>query len=200
MNHLIPSIFLRIRRTIQRLNISVFALLLLSSSGVMAQFETNRLKNTKWYSFSPGFTSSDRLSGSLALSLTKRNDMLASSYRLQYQHQLSSPTDSCDKAAYSVEFAALWGEGISGKSGYIVFLAGMGLTRRTYCQGEEEEYARKSRTLVGVPVQIEMGLYLNKKWSVGLNLIAGWNFLEPYAGGQLKLSYHLDYSKIDDEE
>jgi hypothetical protein len=166
----------------------------------LAQFETNPLKNKHWYTLAIGASTADALSSNISLGYTGRNDMLVSAYRLQYQGQLFEPSDSCSFKARSVEVAALWGEGIGGKSAYVVFMAGMGLTRRIYCLGEEENYARKARTLVGVPFQIEGGLFVNKNWSLGLAVIGGWNFVEPYLGAQLKLSYHLKSQPIDSEE
>jgi hypothetical protein len=170
------------------------------SNTLSAQFETNRLKNKHWYTLALGPSSADELSSSVSLGYTGRNDMLVSAYRFQYQGQLFEPTDSCSFKARSFEFAALWGEGTAGKNSYVVFMAGMGLTRRIYCLGEDQQYQRKARTLVGVPFQIEGGLFVNKNWSLGLTIIGGWNFLEPYLGGQLKLSYHLAARQNEEEE
>ena len=167
---------------------------------LLAQFETNRLKDKHWYTLALGTSSADELSSTVSLGYTGRNDMLVSAYRLQYQGQLAEPTDSCSFKARSFEFAALWGEGTAGKNAYVVFMAGMGLTRRIYCLGADQQYQRKARTLVGVPFQIEGGLFVNKNWSIGLTIIGGWNFLEPYLGGQLKLSYHLATRQTEVEE
>jgi hypothetical protein len=169
----------------------LLVILILIPVSFTAQWKPNELKNTRWYTSSLGLATADNGAIAGSVEIRKRSDLLATTYRAQYIHQISTLSDSCSSPANMLEFSALWGEGWAGKRLYAFVSAGMGLNWRSYCQGDDQNYARRTRMLVSVPAIVEGGFLLNDHWCISLRGIAGWNFLQPYAGGQIGICYRI---------
>jgi hypothetical protein len=163
---------------------------------LLAQYTDNPLKGRRWISFSAGVNTADYYSWQGMISYTKRGDASLTQVRVAHtQELLFAPNDSCTSRLNRLsEFALLWGDGWGGKKWYVTGAVGFGLNVRMFCRQISYEDQYITSVTVGVPVQVEMGVYLGKKSAIGLIGTGNWNFRESYAGLNLAYTYRL--SKI----
>lgn len=175
-------------------NIFLYILLLLCSSHVMsAQYADNPLKGRRWLSFSAGINTADYYSWQGMISYSKRGESSLTQVRVAHtQELLFSSDDTCTSRLNRLtEFALLWGDGWGGSSWYVTGSVGFGLNVRMFCRQASYEEQYITSITVGVPLQVETGIYLGKKSAIGLIGTGNWNFRESYLGVNLAYTYRL---------
>ncbi len=159
----------------------------------MAQYEDSPLKGERWATISGGITSMDYLSWQGMGSISIRGESVLTQIRLGYSQELIQPkVDSCvGRINRLTEIGLLWGDGWATKRWYATASIGFGLNMRMFCSHKLYEDRYITAMTIGVPAQIEFGVYINN--SIGINLVGvgNWNFRAPYAGGHVGVFYRL---------
>lgn len=182
----------RIRRFLPVMRRVLLCLALFTEVSSFAQPEPNPLKDRRWRGGGVGMHSGDHLSYSAMAWQARRSDDIVTGFRLGYSQELiTGPKDSCTVSrSRSIEGGIMWGDGYGNDKYYLSAMAGMGLMQRWYCDDDDPgEFIKKSRLTIGVPFQAEAGVSLSGDLRLGVALIANWNFLEPYAGGLISLTW-----------
>ncbi len=170
----------------------LLCLSLFTEMSSFAQPAPNPLKDKRWRGGGVGVHSGDYLSYSAMAWQARRSDQIVTGFRLGYSQELiTGPKDSCTVSrSRSIEGGIMWGDGYGNDKYYLSAMAGMGLMQRWYCDDDDPgEFIKKSRLTIGVPFQAEAGVSLSGDLRLGIALIANWNFLEPYAGGLISLTW-----------
>ena len=173
------------------------SLLLFFPKELNAQYSDNPLKGKRWLSFGAGVNTADYYSWQGLASYSKKGENSLVQTRVAYtQELLFSPEDSCtSKINRLSEFAVLWGDGWGGKNWFITGAVGFGFNVRMFCRRTTYEDQYITSITAGVPVQVELGVHIGKKFAIGLIGTGNWNFRESYAGINLAYYYSLNKKK-----
>ncbi|MDZ4823573.1 MAG: hypothetical protein SH856_08945 [Flavobacteriales bacterium] len=167
----------------------------LFAESISAQAKANLLKGKQWWLAGAGVSNADYQSYMVGGTFSKRSDYIITSYRMYFSQELvAGPHDSCTVSkSRNLEAGLLWGDALAGKKGYLSATAGMGLNHRWYCDdGDPGEFRKVTRLTIGVPIQLDAGINLSGNMKLGIAVVANWNFLEPYVGSLLTLSWWSD--------
>ena len=159
----------------------------------MAQYEDSPLKGERWATISGGPNSMDYLSWQGMGSLSIRGESVLTQVRIGYSQELIQPKlDSCSgRINRLTEIGLLWGDGWATNQWYATASIGFGLNMRMFCSHKLYEDKYITVMTIGVPTQIEFGVYINNKIGVNMVGVANWNFRAPYIGGHLGVFYRL---------
>jgi hypothetical protein len=170
-------------------------LAILMTAAAYAQPKANPLRDKAWNGLGAGMHNGDYVSYNVLAWRAVRSDYIITAYRLGYSQELiTGPADSCTiSRSKSLEAGIMWGDGYGNDRYYVCAMAGMGINQRWYCDDDDPgEYVKKSRLTIGVPAQAEAGINITPDLKLGLGIVANWNFLEPYVGGMLHLTWWSD--------
>ncbi len=175
----------------------VIVLICLFFSQLRAQYTDNPLKGKRWISIGAGINSADYYSWQGLASYSRRSESSLVQARVAYtQELLFASDDSCtSKINRLSEFAFLWGDGWGGKKWFVTGAVGFGFNVRMFCRRTTYEDQYITSVTMGVPLQIEFGVHIGKKSSIGLIGTGNWNFRESYAGVNLAYYYRLNKKK-----
>lgn len=96
-----------------------------------------------------------------------------------------------------IETGIMWGEGWGGRRWYAAGSAGMSINLRMYGDSAIENntsFQYFSALTLGVPAQIEAGVFLNKQLAINTTLLGNWNFRQPYIGVHLGITYRFKHA------
>ncbi len=170
----------------------IFVLLASTSAGI-GQYEDNPLRNSKWFSVGGGMNTSDYWSWQGMVSYSKRGESSLLQTRIAFTQELfEAPNDSCTDTKNKLsELGVLWGDGWAGRSWYVTGAVGFGFNVRQYCRKADYENEYITGLTLGVPFQVEAGVYFGKYSGISLIAVGNWNFREPYAGAHLAYTRRL---------
>lgn len=144
-----------------------------------------------------GINSMDYLSWQGMASFSTRGESVLTQFRIGYSQELiQEENDSCTTHLNRLsEAGILWGDGWAGKKWYATAAIGFGFNVRMFCRHAEYQDQYITAVTLGLPVQLEFGIFVTK--NIGVNVIgtANWNFRAPYGGGQLGVFYRLAKAK-----
>lgn len=173
----------------------LFVLFTITYCTAVAQYTTNPLAEKKWVNVAAGLSNMDNISWNVGATASFRGDVIIMSARLAYSQEL---IEAANDSVFSpknrlLELGMMWGEGYGGKNWYVSAVGGMGLNVRFFGDDEEDSDAvrRLAAVTIGVPLQIEFGIFMTDNIALTFNGIANWNFREPYAGGQMGVTYRV---------
>lgn len=145
-----------------------------------------------------GASTADKGAGQFLMNFHHRSENVLTSVRFGYSQELGlNPNDTCTiRQSKTYEIGVLWGDGYAGKKVYFVAGAGMGVFMRRQClETPYEEQDFGSRFTIGVPVQVELGYFVTRKFFTHLTLNGGWNFRQPYFGALAGVSFVFSAKK-----
>jgi hypothetical protein len=189
---------LRIMLMIQRF-LCFFIVLIVANANQMlyGQYSDNPLKGQRWCTLSGGLGNMDYISWGTGISYSKRGETLLTQVKLAFSQEfIESAEDTCTAVKNRlIESGIMWGDGYAWKHAYVSGSLGFGFNIRYYCDQGDFEDRYLSALTVGLPAQIEAGIYLGKHWAAGLVLVGNWNLRSPYVASYLGVSYRLKKQK-----
>lgn len=176
----------------KHLLIFVFAI---TTAALHAQYTSNPLKDKKWINVSAGLTNMDNVSWMGSASASLRTDVLITSGRIAYSQELFEADNDSVLSPKNrlIEMGLMWGEGYAGKNWYVSLVGGMGLNLRLYADDDDNtpEIRRLTAVTIGVPVQLEAGVFFTEQIGLSINGVANWNFRRPYVGAHIGCFYRF---------
>ncbi|MFN8697752.1 MAG: hypothetical protein ACK5XQ_00370 [Flavobacteriales bacterium] len=165
-------------------------LLLLLTSPAFAQYTANPIEGMQWLTVSGGLNTADNVSWQAGLSFAKRGEVLMTQMRAMYSQELiEAPDDTCFASKNKlIEIGLMWGEGWGGRYWYVSGGVGLGLNVRSYCDyaiQNKDEFRTVTAVTIGVPAQIDAGIWVSKTIGINLQVLGNWNFRQPYIGAHL---------------
>jgi hypothetical protein len=175
-------------------------LFLLLPSAVLAQYTANPLEGMRWMTFSGGANTADYRSWQAGVSYASRSEVILTQLRAMYSQELiEAPDDTCFSTKNKLaEIGILWGDGWGGRNWYVSGSVGMGLNVRSYCDFEiqnDSEFRTVTAVTIGVPAQVEAGVWVSPTIGINMLLLGNWNFRQPYAGAHLGCVWRMKPGK-----
>ena len=162
-----------------------------------AQYEDNPLKGKEWFSLSGGLNTMDHISWQTAGTFSSRGETVLTQARIAYGQELIEAANDTFTMRKNrlLEAGLLWGDGYGGKKWYVSGAVGFGFNVRMFCTKKEYEEVYITKFTLGIPLQIEAGVFVSKNIGINFVAIGNWNFRAPYGGVHLGVFYRLNKSK-----
>jgi hypothetical protein len=181
-------------------SIAIFIFLLLPLGYACAQYEKHPLEERQWVALMNGVNTADNISWQTTGTFSYRSDFMLTQVRLGFsQEYIEGPEDSIFfRKNRIIETGILWGEAFAKKNWYVSGSIGMGLNIRLYGDSavqNKTDFRYLSAVTIGVPAQIETGVWIGPSFGLGTGIIANWNFRQPYVGTFFSLIYRFKKQK-----
>jgi hypothetical protein len=179
---------------------ALFLLFLLTGAWAKAQYEKHPLEERQWVALLNGVNTADNISWQTTGTYSYRSDFMLTQVRFGYSQEfIEGPSDSIFfRKNRIIETGVLWGEVFAKKNWYVSGSIGMGLNIRLYGDSAEQnktDFRYLSAVTIGVPAQIETGVWIGPSFGLGTGIIANWNFRQPYVGTFFSLIYRFKKQK-----